>query len=57
MRRNKQFKEESNCIYQSSRLKDDGIIDPKDTRKVLVMALDIISQSDIKNSNHGVFRL
>lgn len=49
---------ESNAIYCSSRLWDDGVIEPCDTRKVLNICLDAIAQSSAMNAGEwGVFRM
>lgn len=54
-----QYETESSAIYCSGRLWDDGIIDPRETRWVLILCLNIIkSRSNIAlQSNHfGVMR-
>ena len=43
--------------YSSARLWDDGIIDPRDTRRVLAMALDVCRQPDLPPTGFGVFRM
>lgn len=50
-----QYELESSCYFTSARLFDDGIIDPKDTRKYIDYALQIIENDQVKNS-HGIFR-
>jgi acetyl-CoA carboxylase carboxyltransferase component len=41
---------DSNCYRTSSYLLDDGIIDPRDTRDVLAMCLEVVKQGDIQGS-------
>jgi len=53
----KQFDEESSAYYSSSRLWDDGIIDPADTRKVLAMAISVSLNRPFGESKYGVFRM
>eukprot|EP01129_Flabellula_baltica_P002990 TRINITY_DN12857_c0_g1_i1.p2 TRINITY_DN12857_c0_g1~~TRINITY_DN12857_c0_g1_i1.p2 ORF type:complete len:590 (+),score=154.13 TRINITY_DN12857_c0_g1_i1:44-1771(+) len=44
--------------YSSARLWDDGILDPKDTRKVLGMALSVtVNTPEKRQSDFGVFRM
>lgn len=40
-----QFDKQSHAYYASARLWDDGVIDPKDTRKVLALSLAICSKN------------
>ena len=51
------FDTESSALYTSARLLDDGVIDPKDTRKFLILGLTLIYQEPITASNHGIFRM
>jgi len=53
-----QYEQESAATYTSSRLMDDGVIDPKDTRKYIIFALALISkESNNSNKGHGIFRM
>ncbi len=55
-----QYREEGEAIFCSARLWDDGIIDPKDTRKILGECLNIISDGDkreLKPNTFGVARM
>jgi len=52
-----QFNEESSAYYSSSRLWDDGIIDPVDTRKVLAMAISVSLNRPFAEPAYGVFRM
>ena len=51
------FEEESNPYYSTARLWDDGIIDPKDSRKVLALALAASLSAPIPDTRFGVFRM
>ena len=51
------YERESSCYYSSSRLWDDGVIDPADTRKVLGMALASTATEDSTPTKFGVFRM
>ncbi len=52
-----QFDEESTAYFSSSRLWDDGIIDPADTRKVLAMAISVSLNRPFGEPGYGVFRM
>ena len=50
--------EESNAFYATGRVWDDGIIDPRDTRTVLGMALSAAFTNVVKGADSfGVFRM
>lgn len=50
--------EESSAFYATARLWDDGIIDPRDTRAVLGMALSATHNAPVAGSSgYGVFRM
>ncbi len=54
------FEEESSAYYATARLWDDGIIDPRDTRRVLSIGLSIAHNTDFVSAgapNYGVFRM
>ncbi len=51
------YEEEGSPYYSTSRLWDDGIIDPSRTREVAGRALQIISNNINENSSYGVFRM
>ena len=56
----KKFDEESDPYYATARLWDDGIIDPRDTRRVLSFGLSVAHNVDFISSgmpNYGVFRM
>jgi len=52
-----QFQTQSHPYYATARLWDDGIIDPKDTRRVLGMGLRAAANAPIKKTHYGVFRM
>ena len=53
----KKFEDESSAYYSTSRLWDDGIIDPVDTRAVVGLAISIASNKKIAPPRNGVFRM
>eukprot|EP01083_Nonionella_stella_P055891 147376_1 len=48
---------EGSCYVSSSRLWDDGVIDPRDTRHVLSLALSAALNAPIEDTKFGVFRM
>lgn len=53
----KKYEEESSAYYSTARLWDDGIIDPKDTRRVLGLALSATCNAPMEERRKGVFRM
>jgi len=51
------YSQESSAYFSTARLWDDGIIDPKDTRKVLAMGLAAAYNAPIPETKFGVFRM
>jgi len=52
------YEHESSCFYSSARLWDDGVIEPRDTRDVLGMAIaTATSGNPIPDTKFGVFRM
>ncbi len=51
------YETESSAYYSSARLWDDGIIDPRDTRKVLAMALSATIHHKWNKTENGIFRM
>jgi len=51
------YEKESSAYYSSARLWDDGVIDPRDTRDVLAMALASTLHSDWERTRFGIFRM
>jgi geranyl-CoA carboxylase beta subunit len=56
----KRLDAESNVLFGTARLWDDGVIDPRDTRRVLAMCLDMSVDADkrqLRSNTFGVARL
>lgn len=53
----KRYESEGHPFYASARLWDDGIIDPKETRKVLSQALSATQNAPTQESQFGIFRM
>ncbi|MBI2734388.1 MAG: acyl-CoA carboxylase subunit beta [Aquabacterium sp.] len=56
----KRLDAESNVLFGTARLWDDGIIDPRDTRRVLAMCLDMALEADqrqLRGNTFGVARM
>ena len=53
----KKYENESSCYYSSSRLWDDGIILPSETRKVLGLSLYASLNAKIEETKNGIFRM
>lgn len=51
------YQKESAATYSTARLWDDGIIDPRDTRKVLAQALASTLRFEWQGTKHGIFRM
>ena len=54
------FEEEASPYYATARLWDDGIIDPRDTRRALSIGLSVAHNIDFVSSGtpkYGVFRM
>ena len=50
--------QESDVYYTSSRMIDDGVIDPRDTRTILAICLSVIYGSQVAGGNlYGVSRM
>ena len=53
-----QVEGESTALFATGRLWDDGIIDPRDTRTALTLALSAVHSAPIKGTeSFGVFRM
>lgn len=52
-----QFESQGNPYYATARIWDDGIIEPTETRLVLGLALEVVSQSTLNAVSYGVFRM
>jgi acetyl-CoA carboxylase carboxyltransferase component len=53
----KKYEDEGNAYYSTSRLWDDGIIDPADTRKILAMCIEVSLNRKFEKPAFGVFRM
>ena len=51
------YEEEGSPYYATARLWDDGIIDPKDTRKVLALSISASLNAEIPDWRPGIFRM
>ncbi|MBT4333360.1 MAG: methylcrotonoyl-CoA carboxylase [Candidatus Cloacimonetes bacterium] len=51
------YEEEGSAFYSTSRMWDDGIIDPIDTRKILGMAIATSLNKKYPDQKNGVFRM
>jgi len=51
------YEVESSAYYSTARIWDDGIIDPKDTRKVLALGISASLNKDWGERSQGVFRM
>ena len=52
-----QYEAQGNPYYSTARLWDDGIIDPRDTRRVLGMALEVCARTPLEETSFGLFRM
>ena len=51
------YEKEGSCYYSTSRLWDDGILDPVDTRKVIAMGIATSLNNPYPEHKVGVFRM
>jgi 3-methylcrotonyl-CoA carboxylase beta subunit len=51
------YEKEGSAYFATARLWDDGVIDPRDTRRVLSLALSISGFSPLPESSFGIFRM
>ncbi|MFN0022292.1 MAG: acyl-CoA carboxylase subunit beta [Parvularculaceae bacterium] len=49
------YDEESHALFATARLWDDGLIDPRDTRKVLAFCLDTVAEARARETRPNVF--
>jgi 3-methylcrotonyl-CoA carboxylase beta subunit len=52
-----QYETQGHPYYASARLWDDGIIDPRDSRRVLALALSAALNAPLEDTSFGVFRM
>ena len=51
------YETEGSPYYSTARLLDDGIIDPRDTRDVLVLCLASARNAPLPDNRYGIFRM
>jgi len=51
------YEQEGSPYFSTSRLWDDGIIDPMDTRKIIAMGIAMSLNQPFENTKYGVFRM
>lgn len=52
-----QYEEQGHPYYSSARLWDDGIIDPRDTRRMLALGLAAAENKENSDTKYGIFRM
>jgi len=52
-----QIERESHSFFNSGKLYDDGVIDPRDTRTILGLCLALVGTTTSEPANFGVFRM
>jgi 3-methylcrotonyl-CoA carboxylase beta subunit len=52
-----QYEAQGHPYYATARLWDDGVIDPKDTRQVLGLALSATANAPVEPTKFGIFRM
>jgi 3-methylcrotonyl-CoA carboxylase beta subunit len=52
-----QYEAQGNPYYSTARLWDDGVIEPKDTRTVLALALSAAANAPLDPVRYGIFRM
>jgi 3-methylcrotonyl-CoA carboxylase beta subunit len=52
-----QYETQGSPYYATARLWDDGVIDPADTRRVLGMALSVVTNAPVPEPSYGIFRM
>jgi acetyl-CoA carboxylase carboxyltransferase component len=53
-----QIEHEEQAYFSTARIRDDGLIDPRDTRTVLGIALSAVHSGPVKGTaEFGVFRM
>jgi acetyl-CoA carboxylase carboxyltransferase component len=51
------YNEEGSAYYSSSRVWDDGIIDPADTRKILALCIEVTLHRTFDAPKSGIYRM
>ena len=52
-----QYEVQGHPYYATARLWDDGVLDPRDTRTVLGLALSACANAALEDVGYGVFRM
>ena len=52
-----QYETQGHPYYATARLWDDGVIDPRDTRRVLALGISAALNAPIDKTTFGVFRM
>jgi 3-methylcrotonyl-CoA carboxylase beta subunit len=52
-----QYEEQGNPYFATARLWDDGLIDPRDTRRMLGLSLAVAAKTPNEKTSYGVFRM
>jgi 3-methylcrotonyl-CoA carboxylase beta subunit len=52
-----QYELQGHPYYSTARLWDDGVIDPRDTRRVLGLGLSVAANAPLEPVGYGVFRM
>jgi 3-methylcrotonyl-CoA carboxylase beta subunit len=52
-----QYETQGNPYYATARLWDDGVIDPRDTRRCLALGLALSLRQPVPETRFGVFRM
>ncbi len=52
-----QYRKQSSAYYASSKLWDDGVIDPMDTRRIIAASLSATLNAKIEKTTFGLFRM
>ena len=53
----KKYEKEGSPYYSTSRIWDDGVIDPRDTRDILGLCISASLNAPMPEQNYGVFRM
>ena len=51
------YEREGSPYHATARLWDDGVIDPRETRRVLGLALEACARAPLPDTRFGVFRM
>jgi len=51
------YEKQASAYYSSARIWDDGIIDPRDTRTVVGLAIAAALNKNIEDPKFGIFRM